>query len=193
MSVRKEVWKKKDDAGKPYTIEAYRVDFVVELPDGHKLRTQKASANWNRREAEEWERRKRWEILNPSPTKKDAPTVAVFFDEWITTDCVARGNRASTIPEKQGDYRRYIGPLLGHLRLDQITFRELTAFVAKLLAADLQPKSARNTAGTLRRMLVYAAKLGHIIVAPEFPDLKVPRTSKFDFFSRAEISSSWLR
>ena len=186
MTVRKETWHKKDNDGNPVASTGYRVEFYLELPSGKVEHVRKASTSWTRREAERWEQQKRVELMNPKPKMIDAPIVSEFFREWLTTDCVARGNRASTITEKQGDYDRYIGPLVGTLKLDEINFRVLTTFQAKLLK-KLTPKSARNTAGTLRRMLVYAAKVGIIPGVPEFPELKVPRTSKFDFFNREEV------
>jgi integrase len=170
--------------------QGYRADLTVELPNGRKVRDRKYSENWTRREAEQWERARRGELLNPTrAAKADAPTVETFFAEWLRTDCVARGNRASTIREKRRDGRLFILPKFGSVRLDEITFRALTAFVAFLTSKDQSPKSQRNVCATLRRMLVYAAKLDLIPAVPEFPSIKVPRTNRIDYFTREEIET----
>lgn len=94
MSVRKEVWKKKDDQGNPVTSTGYRVEFYLELPSAEVVHVRKASTSWTRREAERWEQQKRVELLSPK-------TLQRFLTSSWSASCIATSRPTDSPPTQR--------------------------------------------------------------------------------------------
>jgi integrase len=71
------------------------------------------------------------------------------------------------------------------MRLDEIRQETIERFYATMVRKDLSPKSRKNIASTLRRILASAVEWGVLDALPRFPRIRVPEAS-FDFFNREE-------
>ncbi|HWB78079.1 MAG TPA: tyrosine-type recombinase/integrase [Nannocystaceae bacterium] len=122
--------------------------------------------------------------------ERDVPTLAVFTETFIET-YAKTNNEESTVREKQRTLRRAILPLLGHLRLDQITTREVESYKAKRLATKTR-KGKPPAAKTINEELAILGKL--LGVAHEWEVIeRVPRIKRlksqapgFDFLDDDE-------
>ncbi len=162
------------------------VDFVFEHADGRKERVRKRSPGSTRRDAEEFERLLRADMLRPERAmRREVPTLNVFAEEF---------DRAHTATRKHathGTYRSTIKvhliPAFGSKRLDQIGEREIDAFAARLLGTGRSAKTVKNTLGVLSKMLRLANRWGYLDRVPVFSYPKVPKSS-FRVLSEDEIA-----
>jgi integrase len=183
MSVRR-ITRRSRKTGAPR--EFWIVDVVFEHPDGTVQRVRKVSPVRNRRGAEEYERKLRAELLNPSPKKKEVPTFEQFVDErWLPVYPGAAGNRYTTIVERESHLRLYLRAPFGKLRLDEIGREHIARFYADLTKKGLSPKSRKNIGGTLHLILGTAVDWEVIDKLPKFPRIKVP-DAPWDFYTREE-------
>ncbi|MGH7283566.1 MAG: hypothetical protein ACRELY_18725, partial [Polyangiaceae bacterium] len=165
------------------------VDFVFKHPDGRKKRVREISPVQTKLGAEEYERKRRSELLNPSPIKKEYPTLARFVeDQWWGTYPAAAKNRPSTIREKRKHLDLHILPVLGAVRLNEIDRHKVDTFCASLTEKELSPKYCRNIRGTLHTILVTALNWEIIEKMPRFPKIKV-NDSEWDWFTAEETST----
>lgn len=166
--------------------ERWYVDFVFRHSDGRKERVRQISPIQTKLGAEEYERKLRSEMLNPSPIKREFPTLQRFIeDQWWNTYPVAAQNRPATIREKRKHIDLHILPVLGRVPLNEIDKRKVDAFFASLTQKDLSPKYCRNIGGTLHKVLVSALEWEVIDRMPRFPKIKVT-DPEWDFFSVEE-------
>lgn len=168
----------------------WRFRIVVKRHDGTKVRIS-GTPEINTRAAAQSEERAAIEraktptaVTGPARAQAPAPTVADFSAEWQVKHCIGQGNRLSTRNEKEGHLRLYILPALGHLRLDQVTGAAIADLKAHL-AARLSLKTVHNVLQNLRKMLRSAVAWGKLAAVPEFPAIKVPRSS-FNFYTETE-------
>jgi len=184
MSVRRVV---RSDPKTGATKEFYLVDVVFMHPDGNSERVRKVSPVQSRRGAEEYERKVRAEILNPTPVSKEVPTFGDFVEKsWWPTYPAAAGNRATTIREKQIHLRVHLVPALGRLRLDEIRAETIDRFFASLRKKALAEKTVKNISTTLHRVLASAVEWELLDKLPRLPKVRVTEPA-FDAFVRAEV------
>ena len=133
MSVRQERRRdRKTGAVKTY----WRVDVVVELPNGRVERVKKVSPVQTRRGAEAYERELRQAILSGQREKEVAraavPTVAEFEKEFLET--YARvNNKPSEVAAKTSHLKVHLLPFFGSMKLDAITARDIERYKAAKL------------------------------------------------------------
>jgi len=168
--------------------ERWYVDFVFRHPNGRKERVRKISPIQTKLGAEDYERKLRNEMLNPTPKKKDMPTFEQFIDDrWWNVYPAEVGNRHSTIVEKESHLRLYLKPALGNLRLDAIGKEQIARFYADMTKKGLSEKSRKNIGGTLRTILGTALEWEVIDKLPKFPKIKVP-APEWDYYNAEESS-----
>jgi integrase len=188
----------------------------VRTPDGHKVRifgTPKADGlPETRAGAEEAERRAINRVLNTGELKKpvlitkEVPTIRAFHEVFLEASRI--NNKPSSVETKEKHLRVHIVPLLGDLRLDQVTYAVVEDFkialskrrinidktyatLKRITQVDaksprmLSAKSINNCLAVLRRMLVVARKRGLIASVPDVEMLKTVRP-EFDFLDYEE-------
>src|SRR5262245_50470812 len=110
--------------------------------------------------------------------KKPSPTLGEFFDETITKFWKARS--AGTFSRYEGDFRLHIRPVLGDVRLCDLSRDRVKDFIISLLQKNaakrtnneaepdrkLAKDSVRNIVAALRGMLSEAVERGLIIANP---------------------------
>jgi integrase len=168
------------------------VDFRFE-----RERVRRRSPVDTRRGAEEYERKLRQQLLDGTfgreeedskedKEKEKVPRLSEFAPGFIAGYARVR-NKSSEIISKEGHLRRYIVPVLGELRLDEIKAKDIDRLAAKMLDKKLSKKSVNNTLATLGKLLRYAEENETIVKAPKVRLLKAPKAD-FDFldFEEAE-------
>jgi integrase len=125
--------------------------------------------------------------------KPPVPTVAEFAPTYL--DACRINLKHSTMRTKECDFRTHILPMLGDLRLDEVTYAVLEDFKAKLTKKQsantthkprlLTPKSVHHLQLHVSALLRSAKKHGHIREMPEIDWIKVP-TPEFDFLTFEE-------
>jgi integrase len=130
---------------------------------------------------------------SPEATKPPVPTVADFTPTYL--DACRINLKRSTMITKECDFRNHIVPMLGHLRLDEVTYAVLEDFKAKLTKKQsantkhkpriLTPKSVHHLQLHVSALLRAAKKHGHIRAMPEIDWIKVPQP-EFDFLTFEE-------
>lgn len=125
--------------------------------------------------------------------KPPVPTVAEFAPAYL--DGCRINLKRSTVITKECDFRNHIVPMLGHLRLDEVTYAVLEKFKADLTKKQsantkhkpriLTPKSVHHLQLHVSALLRAAKKHGHIRAMPEIDWIKVPQP-EFDFLTFEE-------
>jgi len=128
-----------------------------------------------------------------SEPAKPVPTVKEFVPEYL--DACRINLKRSTMITKECDFRTHILPMLGHLRLDEVTYTVLERFKKDLTEKQsantkhkprlLSAKSVHNLQLHVSHMLAAAKKHGLIAAVPEMDWIKVPDPD-FDFLTFAE-------
>jgi integrase len=171
------------------TVQIYGVPTSIGLPD-------------TRAGAEEAERREIERVLKtgepkapPPPGKKEVPTLREFSTTFLETSKLR--NKPSTIDSKIKILKWHLLPLIGDLRLDEITYTTIEDLKLALASQRvkrprhkredgqpqvLQPKTVNKSLMVLHRMLVVARKRGLIDFVPDFEWLRAP-LGEFDFLS----------
>ncbi|MCU0660773.1 MAG: tyrosine-type recombinase/integrase [Myxococcota bacterium] len=188
MSVRQRRWRDSKTGAMnscwEINIDRRRLDDVAK-PVRKKARIQ------TRREAEREEREIRQAIVDGTYDRKEVveekpPTLAEFSAEFIDNYAKVH-NKPTEVASKEGNLRRYLLPVLGHLRLDEVKVRDVDRVKNFMMTRGLDPKTVNNALATLSRMLGYAEELELIERVPRIRHLPVPET-EFDFltFDEAE-------
>jgi integrase len=130
---------------------------------------------------------------SPEATKPPVPTVAEFAPTYL--DACRINLKRSTMITKECDFRNHIVPMLGHLRLDEVTYAVLEDFKKSLITKQsantkhkpriLTPKSVHHLQLHVSALLRAAKKHGHIQAMPEIDWIKVPQPA-FDFLTFEE-------
>jgi integrase len=166
----------------------WHVDFVFRHADGRKERVREISPIQTKLGAEDYERKLRQEMLNPSPIKKEYPTLERFIeDQWWNTYPASARNRPATIREKRKHIDLHILPVLRHVPLNEIDKHKVDAFFAGLTEKELAPKSCKNIGGTLHKILVTAVEWEAIDKMPRFPKIRLTDPD-WDWFTSEETS-----
>lgn len=167
------VGKRKDRGGKWY------IHIKMKLPDGAVHEERRLSPVQTKRGAERYERQRREEILNPTPVRIDAPTLAEFWGEYVG---YAETNRkAATVLAKKSMMRLHLLPVFGSRKLDEIDRRSLESYKVRKAKEGLAAKTINNQLTALRSILTTARDWGQVEQLPVFEWLKTEKPD-FDFF-----------
>jgi integrase len=162
------------------------VDFVFRHPTGRRERVREVSPIQTKLGAEEYERKRRSELLNPTPVERTYPTLERFVqDQWWNTYPVAAKNRPATIREKRKHLDLHILPVLGRVPLDAIDKRKVDVFYASLAEKELSAKYCKNIGQTLRKILVTAVDWEILDKIPRFPRITLS-DPEWDWFTTEE-------
>lgn len=123
-----------------------------------------------------------------APVKPPVPTLAESHGAYLDAERLA--NRGSYYGSKEGHFRNYLVPILGHKRIDEIDYaviEDLKVELSKRQALNtkhfeklLGPATINNIVVSLSDFLEWERKRGAIESVPEIEWLKVPPQS-FDF------------
>jgi integrase len=150
MSVRKRAWKTAAGEAK----EAWVVDYA-DQGGNRRLKTFK-----RKKEADAFETRSRFEITQGTHTADSASvTVAEAAEKWLET-CRARGLERSTIDAYEQHVRLHIGPLLGRVKLSQVSTPGVREFEDKLRLDGRSPAMVRKILTSLGSLLSDAQERG---------------------------------
>jgi len=153
--------------------KGWLIDIHWTHADGRRERIKRVSPVQTKRGAEEYERQLREELLNPTPKRKEVPTVEEFQNEFLT--CYAQvHNKENEVDSKRAILRRELLPALGKKRLDEVTVRDVDHIKSKLLGRGLKPATVNNVVGVLSKMIHYAQEIELIDKAPRLRMLRVP-------------------
>lgn len=124
-------------------------------------------------DAREWRATAKVDVLRTPRLAGKAPTVRVASDALIAAMATGGARTRSGDaykPRVVRDYRdaleAYALPVLGELRLDEVTLRDVQAIADRLLAAGRAPSSVRNAVMPLRVLYRRALRDGHVASSP---------------------------
>jgi len=124
-------------------------------------------------------------------------TVARWVDEWWTT---AVHLRESTRARYERDLRLHILPRFGALALAEITPRDIRAWLAEMVAADVGPSGANRRFRVLRRVMNSAVENELLtkspcrgVKAPVVPRQEIRFLSAVEVRDLAEAMHPWFR
>lgn len=178
---------------RPYKRGGWEVDIRVTLPDGTEHRLRRRAPIASKSAAQRWgeDRERHWyaDLLNPRPevAAKEVPTLAEFWPRFMEGHARANRQKPSGIATKDTIGRVHLLPMLGGLRLTDIT----TERVQQLKAA-LSEKSAKTTNNVLSVLSVLLRKAVEWAVIDRVPCsirlLPIPKASMgfhdFDDYER---------
>ncbi|MCA9637637.1 MAG: site-specific integrase [Myxococcales bacterium] len=180
----------------------YEADIHVRLLDGTIHRERRRAPAQSRQGALRWAKeREAWLVRHGTQTaamvgkeghghdkdtdndkrddRRDVPTLAKFADRFLA-DARANRQRPSTIQHKEIQLRAYILPVLGRLRLDEITEAEIARLKAE--HTKLAASTLNNMLALLRLMLGTAKTWGVVSDIPEIKRVKTPPETT-DFYT----------
>ncbi|MCK9463077.1 MAG: site-specific integrase, partial [Proteobacteria bacterium] len=114
-------------------------------------------------------------------------TVAEFAPDFIKNYARVR-NRISEVESKQGNLDRYILPVLGDMRLDEVKPLDVDRLAASMLATGVSNKTVNNALATLSKMFHYAVESELIAKVPRIRLLPVSEC-KTDYLKPDELVS----
>jgi integrase len=150
MSIRKRTWKTARGDAK----EAWVVDYT-DQGGKRRLKTFK-----KKKEADAFETKAQFEITQGTHTPDSTSIiVADAAEKWLET-CRARGLERSTIDAYEQHVRLHIGPLLGRLKLSQISAPSVRDFEDRLRLDGRSPAMVRKILTSLGSLLSDAQERG---------------------------------
>ena len=161
MSVRRRKWR---DPSTGALKEVWMIDIVFEHADGRKERVRKVAPVQTRRDAEAYERQLRVSLLDPSPQRKEVPTLSAFRPRYMEGYAKANRQKASSISAKQSIFENHLIPRLGPKRLDQITDEDIQRLKAAL--AHRNRRTVNNVLTVLCNVLRVAVRWKVLTVMP---------------------------
>jgi len=100
----------------------------------------------------------------PATLAPEVPSLRALAERWTSArEGVLAPN---TIAEVETDVRLRLAPVLGDLRIDEITRQQIDELVARLLRAGASVRMLRGTVGSLRRLLQAGVEWGHLAANP---------------------------
>ncbi len=128
-----------------------------------------------------------------APVKPLVPTVEEFAPTYL--DACRINLKRSTMITKECDFKNHVVPMLGHLRLDEVTYAVLEQFkqdLTKKQSGNTKHKPKLLTAKSVHHLQLHvsallraARKHGYIKAMPEVDWIKVPDPA-FDFLTFEE-------
>ena len=149
--------------------QSFQYDFKVTMPDGqiHRER-RKARGATSETAARQIGVRRLHDVLRKGPSSRRAaerlPTVAEFATTWLEHGRAER-HKPSTMHNQEVLLRCHLLPLIGKLRLNEVTDKTL-AMVTKQ-REDLEPGSVNNLLKYIVAIMHCAKKLGHKVEIPK--------------------------
>lgn len=180
----------------PITTGGHRVSIRIRLPSGEIVRERYRHRDLGKAAAERWANERVVQLLKhgkePRQTEvkaapKEIPTFAVFAEEFLQTYATTN-NKASELDSKRRILENHLKPALGTKRLDEIGPREIEAFKAAQVKAELEPKTINNQLTVLLKILNTAVKWRSstgLAIAPDIEWMDVP-DQEFDFLKFEE-------
>ena len=167
------------------------IDIDVKLPDGTRVRKRRVPPIQTRRGAEQFERELRAQLLRGDLDQQPVPLLKDFRQEFMDNYVRAK-NRPSEVRTKECILRAHIMPAFGHMRLDEITAREIARFVATRQQRQLKAKTINNILTVLGKMLRTAQDWGYLEHVPKLGFLKTrpPEIEFLDFDEAAALQSA---
>lgn len=181
----------------------FEYDIKLRMPDGTMFRERKVSPVASKSGTERWAAAREREVIlagttPQAPKKKHVPTLAKFWKQFIDGHALANKQKPSGVESKEYHFRQYLEPVLGALRLDEITTAKVAAlkrYMATQEGAQPTHKSTKgkasstvnNCISTLSKCLKCAVDWDVIDVMPcKLDRLKkattVPRFYDFDVY-----------
>ncbi len=104
----------------------FEYDIKLDLPDGTRFRERKVSKLSSKTATQRFAEAREREVIQAgcrpqAPKRKACPTLAKFWPDFINGHARANKQKPSGIESKEYHFRQYLGPILGGLRLDEIT------------------------------------------------------------------------
>jgi integrase len=167
--------------------ERYRVDFIFEHPSGRMERVRKVSPVNTKRGAERYEHELCEAMLSGlRNTARDIPTLANFSKDFVQTYAKAE-NKPSEVAKKEQILRKHLLPVLGTLRLDELTRKDVAKYKSVKLAEGYKAKTINNHLAVLSKLLDVAQEWGAIETAPGIRPLKAA-TPEFRWLTPEEAA-----
>lgn len=163
------------------------VDIVHRDENGVRHRVRRVAPVASERAAREWERRLVVELQSSSRKPTHALSLRDFVElKFMPVYPTSRGNRPSTVREKESHLRCHILPWLGALGLSELDEAKVDAFAADLVIGGLSPKTVSNILMTLGTVLRTACRWGFIATCPR---VQAPRSAQKEMsaYSRHEV------
>jgi integrase len=159
---------------RPFRSGGWEIDIVLTLPNGEKIRERRKAPVESKSAAKRWAQERERHLLQhgrlprrgdkgkPEEKKKEAPTFAEFLPRYFD-HVKANRQKPTTQRAKRETCANHLIPVLGHLRLDEITPEHVQQL--KLRLADRSPKTLNNTLAIYNTIVKLAAEWG-VIATP---------------------------
>jgi integrase len=161
----------------------WRGKWVADFTIGG-ARIRRVSPVQSKRGAQSFEAQLRSALSTSTDYSALSPTLADFAVEWLT-DRVVVVNKPSDRVRKESILRVHLLPALGGHRLDEITTRDIDAYVADSLELGLKASTINRHLGVLSSLLRCAVEWRQLSAPPKFRWLKTVPT-EFDWLRPAE-------
>ena len=146
---------------------AFEVDVILRSPRGHTVRKRVKAPVTGRSNVERWakalERELLLQVLEPAPRKTPVPKVEEFATTFLDL-CRGDGLGSNTLVNYEVHLSRYLLPVLGHRRLDEVTAADIAALKSAL--GNKSHNTRCEVLKTLRRVFNRAIEQGRIKQAP---------------------------
>ena len=175
---------------------SWEVDIHVVLPDGTRRRERKRILVSSKSAALRWGQERERLFLRGELTwskREEVPTVADFSSRFFDGYVKANRQKPSGIAATESILRVHVVPLLGKMRLDEITNEDVQ--MLKRYLVRKAPKTVNNILATLNRMLKVAVEWKVIESLPcRITHLRVPQRvmafHEFDEYERLVKAAS---
>lgn len=102
------------------------------------------------------------------------PTVADFAEHWLER-IVRKGRNGKGLALARQRMRDHVLPVLGDLRLADVSVDDLTTLRDAVEAKGLAPQTAKHIMGDVRHLLRHGQIAGHLQATPFFHEVHLPR------------------
>lgn len=145
--------------GDPYRVAegGWRMGYYVELPNGERRRRYVRG----RTKQEAWQKAQAAVLRGDTPAMDRAVgTVDAWLDEWLASK---RGNIAGTTwAEYERQLRLYVRPLVGTLKLNDLTSLDVGRLLGAMGERGLSPQTRRHVWNRLHAAMETAVEVGHL-------------------------------
>ena len=148
-------------------------EYDINIPEWNIRERRVAPGAKTAREAETFGRQRLAELLlemadsQPELGKEVAPTLEKFWPRFLEEYCEAEGHKPSGIERKTTSYRRWLRPLLGKKRLDEIGRSDAQRLKAAMRKKGRKSSTINNVLTLLNTILEAAETLDVIPQAPK--------------------------
>lgn len=175
----------------------FMVDIRVRFSSGEKFRERRVY-KMSRTSAERAAgKRHQFLIENDSADgPQEVMTLSAFWPRYEKLHIVGNNLKPTTVQSKNKTWRLYLGPILGKLKLTEITLEVVQELKSQLLSddeaeggRDLAPKTVNNVLADLSSMLTKASEWGDLgkLKPPVVAQLKLEDEGEMEFYQPAEL------